>query len=90
MIMVTYDLNQLGQEYQDLFEAIKSIGCPWWHHMKSVWLLDTRLTANEVYKQLESHLDKNDHILVIGVDPYEKQGWLPKKAWDWINNHRAA
>jgi hypothetical protein len=89
LLLVTYDLNRPGQEYQDLFEAIKAIG-PWWHYLDSTWLLDTNLTANQAYKRLEPHVDKNDHVLIIKVDPYDKQGWLPKKAWDWINGHKAA
>lgn len=50
---------------------------------------ETRLTANEVYKRLEKSLDKNDHVLIIKVDPDDKQGWLPNDAWGWINNRAA-
>jgi hypothetical protein len=58
--------------------------------LDSTWLLDTRLTANEVSKRLVPHIDQNDHILVLEVNPSNKQGWLPKRAWEWINGRRVA
>lgn len=89
MFLVTYDLNRPGQDYRNLFEAIRGIG-PWWHYLGSTWLLDTNLTANQVSERLVPHIDTNDHLLVIEVNPSNTQGWLPAKAWQWISGNKAA
>ena len=80
--LISYDLNKPGQNYADLYEAIKSAGV-WWHYLDSTWLLDTWLTAAQVSDKLRPCIDDNDNILVIGVTN-EYAGWLPQKAWDWL------
>ena len=85
---VNYDLKKLGRDYTGLYEAIKSCGT-WWHYLGSIWLLDTRLDASWIFARLKPHLDANDNMLVIGVTS-DKQGWLPKEAWDWINQRQLA
>jgi len=80
---INYDLKRPGQNYNALYEAIKSCGS-WWHHLGSTWLVDTTLNANGVWDRLAPHVDKNDNVLVIGVTRNYK-GWLPKDAWDWLN-----
>lgn len=81
---IDYDLNRPGQKYEELYQAIKSLG-PWWHYLGSTWLVDTELSATTIWKRLETHVDKNDSVLVIGVTR-DFSGWLPQKAWDWLNS----
>jgi hypothetical protein len=85
---INYDLKKPGQNYAPLYEAIKSCGV-WWHHLDSTWLVDTPLSAGAIWDRLAPNVDSNDSVLVIGVTG-EYSGWLPKKAWDWINQRRAA
>jgi hypothetical protein len=80
---INYDLKRPGQNYEKLYEAIKSCG-DWWHFLGSTWLVDTSLNAQGIWDRLAPHVDKNDIFLVIGVTR-DNQGWLPEKAWEWIN-----
>lgn len=80
---INYDLKQPGQNYEELHKAIKALGA-WWHYLDSTWLVDTTLSAKEVWDRLAPHVDKNDSVLVIGVTR-QYSGWLPPKAWEWIN-----
>jgi hypothetical protein len=80
---INYDLKRPGQNYEGLYEAIKSCGS-WWHFLGSTWLVDSSLDANGVWARLAPHVDTGDFVLVIGVTR-EYQGWLPQKAWEWIN-----
>ena len=84
---INYDLNKPGQNYEELYKAIKSLGA-WWHHLDSTWLVDTNLSANEIWAQLKPHTDKNDNVLVVGLTR-DYAGWLPQKAWDWIDTRSA-
>lgn len=85
--MVTYDLNKEGQNYEDVIQAIKDastgVWCSYW---KSSYLIKSNLTsADKVAEKIQPHLDSNDSLLVIEVKN-NKQGWLSKKQWDYINN----
>jgi hypothetical protein len=79
---INYDLKRPGQNYDALYEAIKSCGT-WWHYLGSTWLVDTPLSADGIWNRLSPHIDKNDRVLIIGVTR-DYSGWLPKDAWDWI------
>ena len=81
---INYDLNQPGQNYDELHAAIKGCGV-WWHYLDSTWLVDTNLTAQELWNKLSPHTDKNDNILILGINR-DYEGQLPQKAWDWINS----
>lgn len=84
--LVTYDLKKPGQDYTHVHEAIKNCGA-WWHYLESTWLVDTYLTAQQVADRVKLPMDNNDNLLVIEV-LNNKAGWLPAKAWDWINERR--
>lgn len=80
---ITYDLNKPGQDYPGLFDAIKGLGSSWWHYLDSFWLVDTSQRAQDISEMIKSKTDATDHWLVIRVDR-DYQGWLPEKAWQWI------
>lgn len=80
--MVNYDLNSPGQNYDDLFSAIKGIG-PSLHILKSSWLIETSIGAKEIYNHLSQFIDKNDNIIVNHLDA-DYWGRLPKEFWPWI------
>lgn len=80
---INYDLCAPGKDYKGLYEAIKQCG-EWWHFLDSTWLVYTGLNASGVFDRLKPHLDSNDNVLVVGITS-DYQGWLPKAAWEWIN-----
>lgn len=85
--LITYDLNDPGQNYEDVIQAIKDastgVWCSYW---KSSYLIRSDFqTAQEVFNKIEPFLDKNDKCLVIEVKN-NKQGWLTEKQWEYINN----
>jgi hypothetical protein len=86
-ILITYDLNKPGQGYTDLYEAIKGLGA-WWHYLDSTWIVSGySLTATTVWNALQPHIDKNDSVFIVDITRDAHSGWLPQKAWDWINKN---
>jgi hypothetical protein len=82
---VSYDLNKAGKNYEGLIEELKK-SSGWWHYLRSTWLISTRETPTQLYNRLQPYLDNDDHILIIEVCN-NSNGWLPKKAWEWINSN---
>ncbi|MEK4142133.1 hypothetical protein NST48_14350 [Paenibacillus sp. FSL M7-0547] len=85
--LISYDLNKAGKNYDGVYQAIKdsSTGV-WWHYLDSTWIIKSNLTVKQVSDNIRAETDSDDHFIVIEVKN-NKQGWLPKKAWDYLNEH---
>lgn len=66
-LLIGYDLNRPGQNYPELFDAIKALGTTWWHHLDSTWIVVANLTPVQVRDRLGRHLDAGDELLVMDV-----------------------
>lgn len=80
--VVSYDLRKPGRDYVGLTEQLQN-SPRWWHYLGSTWLISTNESPDQLYNRLRAHLDKGDSILIIEAGNYIG-GWLPKKAWEWI------
>ncbi len=85
--LITYELNNKGRDYTGLYDSIKSFGT-WWHYIDSTWLIDTDSSVQQVNDKIHPHIDEAlDNLLVVEISKdAARQGWLPKKAWEWIRN----
>ncbi|MDP3722942.1 MAG: hypothetical protein Q8R91_05530 [Candidatus Omnitrophota bacterium] len=86
ILLVTYDLKSPSTEYLPLYEYLKTQD-NWMHYIASTWLIKTSKTPNEIVDGIKPHLREGDHVMVVKFDrPY--QGWMPKRAWEWIDAHK--
>lgn len=82
IFVVSYEFRKRRPEHKRFFEALQ-VSQGWWHFIESTWLIETNETAEELSERLSPFLHRDDFLLIIqAVQPY--QGWLPKEAWDWI------
>lgn len=61
--IITYDLCNPGQNYDKLYEKIKSYGV-WAHICESTWFISTSDSCVTVRDNLNSTLDNNDRLFV--------------------------
>ena len=40
--------------------------------------------------KIRSAIDDGDHFMVIDITGQRRQGWMPKKAWDWIRTNESS
>lgn len=85
VLLITYVLRNQFKDYTPLFEAIKSNSAKWWHYVDTAWIVQTSLTADQYAHKLYPFIENPDYLLVVRI-MNEHQGWLPPKAWDWINS----
>lgn len=83
--MITYDLKVPGRNYESLYQGIKASG-KWWHYLESSWIIVSNESSQQVWNRLAASIDQSDRLLIIEVrrDSY---GWLPKDAWEWIQQN---
>jgi hypothetical protein len=63
---VGYDLNRPGQNYQKLWDYLKSRN-NWWHHLDSTWIVKTYQTAAQLRDDIVRLIDPNDEVLVVDI-----------------------
>lgn len=86
-LLVSYDLSAQGADYSGLIEELKK-SKGWWHYLKSTWIVITNETPEELYSRLEPYKGKEDRLLILEIRRgAASQGWLPEKAWKWIERN---
>ncbi len=86
MYIVTYDvpLSTSAEARKAISDAVKASG-NWWHHLKWSWLIVADKTANDIAAQITPHIKEVDgSLLVMEVEPSNRQGLLTEKGWEWI------
>lgn len=64
-LLVGYDLNKNGKDYEDVWAYLKDRHNNWWHHLDSTWIIRTDKTAVQVRDELKAiGLDSDDELLV--------------------------
>ena len=58
----------------------------WSHYLASSYIIKSSYTANDLTNHL---LDKwpNARFLIVKIDNTKRNGWLPRKAWDWFRKY---
>lgn len=65
-LMIDYDLNQPGQDYAALHEAIMKLS-GYWHLLQSTWVVQADLTPVQVRDYLLSFVDASSKLFVVDV-----------------------
>lgn len=70
LILITYDLIPIGQDYTNLINKIKEIAGEnmYWSELKSTWIIRTELSSKAIFEILSQHVDNNDKLLVLTLD----------------------
>ncbi len=84
VLLITYDLNKPGKDYDDLLKAIRNYS--WARLSESSYAIKTEQTPQQVFDKLRPYLDQNDNIYIINLKkPYA--GFGPKDVNEWLDNN---
>lgn len=61
----------------------------WIRYAPNCWIVWTSSDPEKWYERLKPHLKEGEHIFIVKLDISQRQGWLPKSTWDWINKDRS-
>jgi hypothetical protein len=87
-ILIGYDLNKAGKDYNNLISAIKGLSTDWWHCLDSTWIIKTQLSTVQVRDALASHIDGNDELLVVDITG-DAAAWtgFDTNCSNWLKNN---
>jgi hypothetical protein len=63
-LIIAYDLDAPGQNYEGVRNAIKSLG-PWYQLQYSLFFVEANLTPEQAYNFVCAFMDQNDKLTVI-------------------------
>jgi hypothetical protein len=72
-------------------EALKKIfdrAIDWYRYTPTCWFLWTSSSAEQWYEKIRPLMADADSFFIVGIDLTERQGWLSKNVWDWLNEDR--
>ena len=81
--LITYDINTAIKDYNEMYDAIKSISNDYQHPLESVWLVNTQLDKIKVYNIVHEKMSPKDFLLIVEVKG-NYYGWLNTKVWEWL------
>lgn len=85
---ISYDLNDPGQDYDELHDAISALGDSL-HALESYWLVDAINTStSDIRDSLENHLNRNDQLVVTLLQQSGGGRWATQNAshiHEWLD-----
>ena len=88
-ILVFDDALGTRKEIQDFLNTRSEV-LNWYACMSNAIFIVSDKTAATLQKLIsEFNVEKNAHFIVLDVNT-DRQGWLPRKAWDFISNPKAS
>lgn len=73
-LFIAYDLMSPGQNYDDVRDAIRSLGQ--WHQFQySLFYVHTEYSPRAAYDHVIGHMDANDRLAVIDASGGIVTGW---------------
>jgi hypothetical protein len=60
----------------------------WWHYINNVYIVASTKTASELYNAAIKGMTGIDNVYIVEINPKNEQGWLPKKAWEWLQKYQ--
>ena len=83
--LITYDINTAIKDYNEMYDAIKSISNDYQHPLESVWLVNTQFDKIKVYDIVHEKMSSKDFLLIVEVKG-TYYGWLNTKVWEWLKD----
>lgn len=85
--IVSYDLDNPGQKYNELKKIIGAHSIHWCRYLDSTFLIRTNDSADDILQALKAVIDSNDRVFIANISNTDYSGWLIDKQSDYIRNN---
>lgn len=85
-LFISYDLFKPNQHYEAVISEIKTLGS-WASIHKSLWYVDSPLTAQEAEQRVWAKMDSNDKLIVVDAS-HNQAAWnnLPDNVSQFVKD----
>ena len=60
----------------------------WYRIRKDLWIVYSTSDPEKWYERLESLVKDSGNLFVCQLEVNNRQGWMPKKFWEWLEESR--
>lgn len=60
----------------------------WVRYAPNCWIVWTTSDMETWYARVRPYMKNEDYVFICEINLKNRQGWLPKFIWDWINKPR--
>ena len=82
--VLTYDLIDPGQNYDDVMDFIRQHGYA--QLSESTYAIATEKTVNDLYQEMRQITDDSDQFYIVTLTPLWA-GYGPEEVNEWLDNH---
>jgi hypothetical protein len=86
---LSFNFEGRDSPYAPLQEQLNN-ALDWVRYAPNCYILYTTTDAQTWYSRLKAIVHADDSILIVEINLTNRQGWLPKYVWDWINKDRSS
>lgn len=73
--------------YMPFYDAIKNLSSRYMHIMEHSWLIESEMSAKEIYTTIRKLMYKTDQIFIVDItDTTNYSGFLITNTWKWLKN----
>ncbi len=59
----------------------------WIRYFPNNWIIKTKIDTKKWYERIKPMLGPKDYVFICKLDLSDRQGWLPKLVWEWIQKN---
>jgi hypothetical protein len=61
----------------------------WFRYTPTCWIVWTSSSSKKWYERLRPYIKDEDSMFIVEINPEERQGWMNRSFWDWLNEDRS-
>ena len=68
-----------------------NLAVDWYKYGENCWIIKTTSDAGKWQTRLKPLVEPQGSLFIAKLEPtHQRQGWMPKSFWDWLNNDQKA
>lgn len=65
-----------------------NLAVDWYKYADYCWVVKSTSEAGKWQTRLKPLVEPGGNLLILGMDPATRQGWMAKGFWEWLTNAR--
>lgn len=84
LFLIVYKLTSTDEtKLADVFKTAAG----WWRYLNGSWIIASSLPMEAWKTRIRAVLSDADSYMIVNITGCPRGGWLPAKAWEWLQNH---
>ncbi|AOI64537.1 hypothetical protein WS51_12670 [Burkholderia territorii] len=73
---------------EETVKAKMNLSIDWYKYSDTCWVVKTTSDAAKWQARLKPLVEPDGSLLILRVDPTDRQGWIAKSFWAWLRGEK--